>query len=218
MKTRKHKKGGDLKLFGYTLKKTQPSVSKLKKMLLEVGGEKYINIDPIVKDWADFDPKLKKWILKEKYKSTFIEAFAETVVVVAPPFNSIDTLSNEVSLIKAEHMKEIQVVLGSIKERLLKIKLLPLSLKQFIEKWINYTRTYVNVYELSEISNILVTKEINPINTMINFPVPPLIKGGNGDKEQASTSGSPPDIFAIEFILKMLECICHLLLMILAGQ
>ena len=30
--------------------------------------------------------------------------------------------------------KEIQVVLGSIKERLLKIKSLPLSLKEFIQK------------------------------------------------------------------------------------
>jgi len=216
MKTRKNKKGGDIKIFGYTLKKTGPSVSKLKKMLLEVNGEKYINIDPIIREWADFDPKIKKWILKDKYKSMFVQAYTETIVVVVPPFTAIDTLSTEVTLYKTQQPKEIQVVLGSIKDRLLKIKSLPLSLKEFIQKWINYTSKYVSFYELSEISKLLETKQVtNDTNPIANLPVPPLVKGGDGDKE---SSHQPDSYFTFKFICEILECICHLLLLILMAQ
>ena len=224
MKTRK---GGNLitqtaRSFGLY---HEPSTSKLMRNFLEIYGQPYVNVHPILKEWVVEKVVQGKRVLllDSRYEAIFLEMYCKVFTTFIQPFSVIYDFKSKVEKYskdkKQEYTSALETLTIYVQKYIKQEKKIPANAYDWLMDWIDYMETFKPSAELSNLKKSMIgnrsDQEDPRWNSIFILPKAPVRTGGDPDKKDPIHIS--PDPIVIEIFLNIIIFVVKLLLVLLSG-
>jgi hypothetical protein len=196
-----------------------PSTSKLMRNFLEIYGQPYVNVRPILKEWTVEKVVQGKSILllDSRYEAIFLEMYCKVFQKFIPPFSVIYDFKNKVNKFNENKYKEdnslIETLTLYVQKYIKQEKKIPANAYDWLMDWVEYMESVNPSAEISTLKKAMVGNRSDTVdpkfNAIILLPKAPDRKG----PEPINVA----DPIFIELFLNAIVFLMKLLVVILSG-
>jgi len=206
-----------------------PSTSKLMSNFLEIYGQPYVNVRPILKEWTVEKMIQGKLVLDSRYEEVFVEIYCKVFDSFIQPFSVIHDFKAKVDKYNSSKTKEnhflIETLTLHVQKYVKQDKKIPANAYDWIMDWIDYMEMFKPSSELSNLKKAMIghrTDIIDPkFDAIFLLPKAPVRTGGEPTETETGVKDPPiyiaPDPVVFEIFLNIIVFLIKLLVVLLSG-
>ncbi len=194
-----------------------PSTSKLMRNFLEIYGQPYVNVRPILKEWTVLKVIRGETILllDSRYEAVFLEIYCKVFQSFNPLFGIIQDFKIKVNKFNENKTKEdnslIVTLTVYVQKYVKQEQKIPANAYDWLMDWIDYMETYKPSAEITALKRVMIGNRSDTVDSKFDalslLPKAPARKGG-GPENTLSYVADPIfiELFlnTIIFLIKLL--------------
>lgn len=205
-----------------------PSTSKLMSNFLEIYGQPYVNVRPILKEWTV--EKIIKGksilLLDSRYEEVFIEIYCKVFHTFIPPFSVIFEFKAKIDKYNLSKTKEdnflIETLTLYVQRYVKQEKKIPSNAYDWLMDWIDYMETFKPSSEIYNLKKAMIgnrSETVDPkFDAIFLLPKAPVRTGGEPETDKKD----PPiyiahDPIVFEIFLNIIVFLIKLFVIVLSG-
>jgi hypothetical protein len=208
-----------------------PSTSKLMSNFLEIYGQPYVNVRPILKDWTlekNVDGKL---VLDPRYEEVFVEIYYKVFrSSFFAPFGVIKDFKAKVDKFNSSKTKEdnflIETLTIYVQKYVKQEQKIPANAYDWLMDWIDYMETFKPSSEIYNLKKAMIGHRSDiddpKWSSIFLLPKAPVRTGGEPTETEPEGVKDPPiyvapDPVVFEIFLNIIVFLIKLFVVILSG-
>jgi hypothetical protein len=208
-----------------------PSTSKLMRNFLEIYGQPYVNVRPILKEWTVEKMIQGKSILllDPRYEQVFVEIYCKVFRSFIHPFSVIFDFKTKVDKFNSSKTKEdnflIETLTIYVQQYIKQNEKIPANAYDWLMDWIDYMETFKPSSEIYNLKRAMMDhrSEINDpkFDAIFLLPKAPVRTGGEPTETDKKVKDPPiyvaPDPVILEIFLNIIVFLIKLFIVLLSG-
>ena len=203
-----------------------PSTSKLMSNFLEIYGQEFVNVRPILKEWTDKNTQ-GKLVLDKRYEEVFVEIYCKVFDIFIQPFDIIYDFKAKVDKYNSSKTKEnnflIETLTIYVQKYIKQEKKIPANAYDWLMDWIDYMESFKPSSEIYNLKKAMIGNRGDIVDPKFDaiFLLPKAPARTGGEPTETDEKDPPiyvaPDPIVIEIFLNIIVFLIKLFVVILSG-
>ena len=209
-----------------------PSTSKLMSNFLEIYGQSYVNVRPILKEWTLEKNVEGKLVLDSRYEEVFVEMYVKIFHKFIHPFSVIFDFKAKVDKYNSSKTKEDNFLIETLTIYVQKYvkqgksgQKIPANAYDWLIEWIDYMETFKPSSEIYNLKKAMIGNRgdiVDPkFDAIFLLPKAPVRTGGEPIETDKKVKDPPiyiaPDPVVFEIFLNIIVFLIKLFVVLLSG-